>query len=220
MAESIAPGWTAPSSVVAAEAITEIIAESTAQTLADDRAMAAEFHAASADTSADLYVSWPDYHRAIERLALQVHRSGWEFDSIVCLARGGLRVGDICSRLFRKPLAILFASSYDGELGRDRGVLKFAQSLAMTGDRLGPRVLMVDDLADSGATLQASVQWLADRYNLSEVRTATIWCKGCSAIVPDYYDRYLPHNPWIHQPFERYETLDWATLEQAIDGED
>lgn len=207
MAESIAPGRMAFSPVVAAGAA------------ADDRTALAKSRESSADTSADLYVSWTDYHRAIERLALRVHRSGWEFDQIVCLARGGLRVGDICSRLFRKPLAILFASSYDGELGRDRGVLKFAQSLAMTGDRLGQRVLIVDDLADSGATLQASVQWLADRYDLKEVRTATIWCKGCSAIVPDYYDQYLPHNPWIHQPFERYETLDFATLSQAIEGD-
>ena len=207
MAESIAPGRMALSPVVAAGAA------------ADDRTALAKSRESSADTGADLYVSWTDYHRAIERLALRVHQSGWEFDQIVCLARGGLRVGDICSRLFRKPLAILFASSYDGELGRDRGVLKFAQSLAMTGDRLGPRVLVVDDLADSGATLQASVQWLADRYDLQEVRTATIWCKGCSAIVPDYYDQYLPHNPWIHQPFERYETLDFATLSQAIEGD-
>ena len=60
----------------------------------------------------DLYVSWTDYHRLIERLALQIHASGWGFDSILCLARGGLRVGDILSRIYEMPLAILAASSY------------------------------------------------------------------------------------------------------------
>ncbi|TAD80021.1 MAG: phosphoribosyltransferase [Oscillatoriales cyanobacterium] len=163
----------------------------------------------------DFYVSWTDYHQAIERLALRVHRSGWQFDSLVCLARGGLRVGDVLSRLFRKRLAILSVSSYGGDLGRDRGELAFAHSLSMVGDRLGPRLLVVDDLADSGATLQASVQWLRDRYDLAEIRTAALWVKGCSVIVPDYYDRPLPHNPWIHQPFERYETLDLAALDRA-----
>jgi hypothetical protein len=169
--------------------------------------------------SNDLYISWEEYHRAIERLACSVHQSGWAFDQIVCLARGGLRVGDIFSRLFHKPLAILFASSYAGELGRERGQLKFAQSLAMTGDRLGPRVLVVDDLADSGATLEASIQWLRDRYDLSDLRTAVIWYKGCSSIAPDYYDCYLPHNPWIHQPFERYDVMELAELASSIEAD-
>lgn len=168
---------------------------------------------------ADFHLSWTDYHQAIERLALRVYRSGWQFDSLVCLSRGGLRVGDVFSRLFRQRLAILSVSSYGGELGRDRGELAFAHSLSMVGDRLGPRLLVVDDLADSGATLQASVQWLRDRYDLAEIRTAVLWVKGCSAIVPDYYDRYLPHNPWIHQPFERYETLDLSALDRANPGD-
>lgn len=168
---------------------------------------------------ADFYVSWTEYHQAIERLALQIHRSGWQFDSLVCLARGGLRVGDVLSRLFRKRLAILSVSSYGGDLGRDRGELAFAHSLSMVGDRLGPRLLVVDDLADSGATLQASVQWLRDRYQLTEMRTAVLWVKGCSVIMPDYCDRHLPHNPWIHQPFERYETLELTDLEQAHHGD-
>ena len=38
---------------------------------------------------ADLYVSWSDYHQAIERLAAKVHESGWRFNQVVCIARGG-----------------------------------------------------------------------------------------------------------------------------------
>ncbi len=47
-----------------------------------------------------LYVDWAEYHRLIERLALSIHRSGWQFDSVIALARGGLRVGDLLSRIF------------------------------------------------------------------------------------------------------------------------
>ena len=54
-----------------------------------------------------LYVSYDDYHGLIEKLALQIHKSGWQFDTILCLARGGLRPGDILSRIFDKPLAII-----------------------------------------------------------------------------------------------------------------
>ena len=59
-----------------------------------------------------LYVSYEEYHDLIEKLALQIHQSGWPFDTILCLARGGLRPGDILSRIFRVPLAIMFTSSY------------------------------------------------------------------------------------------------------------
>lgn len=59
------------------------------------------------DDGKHLYVSWEEYHQLIERLALKVHASGWEFDQILCLARGGLRPGDMISRIFDRPLGIV-----------------------------------------------------------------------------------------------------------------
>src|SRR5574337_442010 len=58
------------------------------------------------DDGKHLYVSWDEYHLLIERLALKVAASGWAFDQILCLARGGMRPGDVLSRVFDKPLAI------------------------------------------------------------------------------------------------------------------
>ena len=45
-----------------------------------------------------LYVSYDEYHNLIEKLAIKIHQSGWQFDTILCLARGGMRPGDILSR--------------------------------------------------------------------------------------------------------------------------
>ena len=45
------------------------------------------------DDGKHLYVSWDEYHMLIERLALKIAHSGWEFDQILCLARGGMRPG-------------------------------------------------------------------------------------------------------------------------------
>ena len=59
-----------------------------------------------------LYVSYDEYHSLIEKLAIKVHQSGWTFDTILCLARGGMRPGDILSRIFDCPLAIMSTSSY------------------------------------------------------------------------------------------------------------
>jgi uncharacterized protein len=162
----------------------------------------------------DLYVSWSDYHQKIEQLAAQIYQSGWEFDQIVCLARGGLRVGDILSRIYQQPLAILAASSYSGPGKQERGNLTFSRYLTMTTENLGERVLLVDDLVDSGVTLQQTIPWLEQNSNFPvvEIRTAVLWYKACSVIKPDYYVDYLPDNPWIHQPFEHYEQMNLGEL--------
>jgi uncharacterized protein len=91
----------------------------------------------------------------------------------------------------------------------------------MTTPNLGNRVLVVDDLVDSGITLKKSLVWLDRQYGfyIDEVRTAVLWYKACSEFVPDYYVDYLPDNPWIHQPFERYEQLTpkELTAQKALD---
>ena len=162
----------------------------------------------------DLYVSWSEYHQNIEHLAAKIYQSGWKFNQIVCLAKGGLRIGDILSRLYRQPLAILSAASYGGRGDRVRGQIAFSQHLSMIGENLGSRVLLADDLADSGISLREAVCWLEAHHGrqIEEIRTGVIWWKSSSAIAPDYYVDYLPDNPWVHQPFECYEQLTPAQL--------
>lgn len=162
----------------------------------------------------DLHVSWLDYHQKIEQLAVKVYQSNWQFNQILCLAKGGLRVGDILSRIYKQPLAILATSSYTGPGKQERGSLIFSRHLTMTATQIGSRILLVDDLVDSGITLQQTIPWLKQHYGsqVEEIRTAVLWYKACSAIAPDYYVDYLPDSPWIHQPFEPYEHLDIAEL--------
>jgi len=155
-----------------------------------------------------LYVSQDEYNGLIEKLALQVHRSGWRFDTILCLARGGMRPGDVLSRIFGVPLAIMSTSSYRAQAGTEQGHLDLARYITTPQGQIAGRVLLVDDLADTGITLQAVVQRLRGNYpSITELRSAVIWSKGCSTFKPDYAVEDLPTNPWIHQPFEVYDTL-------------
>jgi uncharacterized protein len=159
------------------------------------------------DDGKHLYVSWNDYNMLIERLALKIASSGWVFDQILCLARGGLRPGDVISRVFDKPLAIMSTSSYRSEVGTIQGRLDMAKYITMPSGELAGRVLLVDDLSDSGITLRAVVDRLRSMPSISELRSAVIWNKAVSAYTPDYFVELLPTSPWIHQPFEEYDTL-------------
>jgi hypoxanthine phosphoribosyltransferase len=164
-----------------------------------------------------LYVTWDEYNRLVERLALSVHESGFGFNQIICVARGGLRVGDVLSRIYDLPLAILSTHSYSAEGGTIRGELVIAEHMTMTRPRLGDRVLLVDDMVDSGHTLEAVHNELPKRFpHLTEVKTAVLWWKACSVFKPDFYVEHLPDNPWIHQPFEVYDTLRPGELEARL----
>ena len=155
-----------------------------------------------------LYVSYDEYHSLIEKLAIKVHQSGWQFDTILCLARGGMRPGDILSRIFDKPLAIMSTSSYRADAGTTQGALDIAKFITTPKGEIAGKVLLVDDLADTGHTLNVVIHQLKNNYApITELRSAVIWTKGVSTFQPDYSVELLPTNPWIHQPFESYDSL-------------
>ena len=167
-------------------------------------------------SNSDLHVTWAQYNHLIERLAVQVHESGWHFDAIVCLARGGLRVGDVLSRLFGSPLGVLFTSSYREAGGTQQSSLRIADALSSAGPLPGPRWLLVDDMVDSGETFAQVLPLLKARHpHVREIRSAVLWGKGHSVLRPDYVAEELPHSPWIHQPFERYDTMDFDDLKRS-----
>jgi uncharacterized protein len=168
-------------------------------------------------TESDLWLGYDEYYGLIERLCLSIHESGWKFDQILCLARGGLRVGDVISRIFDLPLAILSTSSYREDSGTKQGELDIARYITISRGEFGGRVLLVDDLVDSGLTLEKVSDHLKRRFpEVTEVRSAVIWWKGSSKTEPDYYVEHLPNNPWIHQPFEDYDSLRPQQLEAWI----
>lgn len=167
----------------------------------------------------DLYVTWDEYHRLIERLTVQVYEAGYHFDAILCLARGGLRIGDVISRVYDMPLAILAASSYREASGMQQGTLDISEYITKTGGEVAGKVLLVDDLVDSGVTMARVIEHLKLRFPaITDVRTAVLWYKSVSSFRPDYFVEYLEDSPWIHQPFEEYDALRPIQLAARLRG--
>ena len=159
----------------------------------------------------DLYVTWDEYFKKIEDLAKIIHSDGWSFNQVVCIAKGGMYIGDIISRIYDVPLAILSAESYKGESVKNkRGSITFSRDLTKTTPNLGSKVLIIDDLADSGITLEKSVEWLQRYYGFyfsEPVKTGVLFYKSVSNFVPNYYVDFLKDSPWIHMPYEKYESI-------------
>jgi hypoxanthine phosphoribosyltransferase len=106
-------------------------------------------------------------------------------------------------------------SSYRSDAGTVQGHLDIARFITTPKGEIAGKVLLVDDLADSGHTLNAVINQLKTNYApITELRSAVIWTKALSTFTPDYSVEFLPTNPWIHQPFESYDAMRPAQLIQ------
>ena len=104
-------------------------------------------------------INWTEYQDLIKQLAKKVKSTYPEklpYDQILCLARGGLLIGDAFNRIFQIPLAILFTSSY--KINQQKGELFIDNQIAKQTNKLGKHILVVDDLVDSGETLTGVIK--------------------------------------------------------------
>ena len=197
------------------ERATGSVSESISELLSEPVSSSVSVSKSADASSKELKVDWSSYHQLIERLVILVHQSGESFDQILCLARGGLRVGDVFSRIFDLPLAILATSSYRDDAGHTQGALNIAPFITTTQGTLSGRILVVDDMVDSGQTLDLVCKHLLYTYpGIASLKTAVLWYKIDSVIEPDYFVEKLSGNLWIDQPFELYDGLSASELAQ------
>ena len=88
----------------------------------------------------------------------------------------------------------------------------FAREISsLAKDKDFERVLLIDDLSDTGLTLNKSIEQLKsygpNKNFIKEVKTACLWKKKSSSFEPDFCPIRLDSDPWIVQPTEHYEEL-------------
>jgi hypoxanthine phosphoribosyltransferase len=148
------------------------------------------------------HVDYQQYHDLVGQVIAKVQRSGFQPDVVLGVARGGLLLADGLSRALKVPMAVVVASSYQDSGGMVQGRLRVSASVASL-DPVRGKVLLVDDLADSGKTLLALREHLEQTLEgLQALKTAVIWVKPHSVIEPDYSALHLKNDVWIVQPFE------------------
>ena len=65
--------------------------------------------------SEKLIVDWKEYNKTVERLAIQVHESGYKPTLLIGIMRGGAPMIDVLSRVFKLKCAYLAVESYSGK---------------------------------------------------------------------------------------------------------
>lgn len=146
-------------------------------------------------------VGWREIEEACRVLAERVRKAGFEPEVLAVVMRGGAIIG----RLFQKysgSQALLHTfgiRSYNKTAERRKAIVY--QYPNKVEDFRGRKVLIIDDICDSGTTLSLARRW-AKESGASEVKTLAIHYRAKASEAPDFWHTKVEENVWIDYPWE------------------
>ena len=154
-------------------------------------------------------ISWERSAILGRHLAQAVRESGYQPDIVVAIGRGGyVPARVVCDYLLHEMLTSIKIEHWgEAALEKPETIIRFPLAVDVTGARL----LVVDDVTDTGDTLTAAVSYLRE-CGATEVRTAVLQHKGTSGFLPDYCAEMVPDWHWIIYPWAVYEDISGFVL--------
>jgi len=138
-------------------------------------------------------VSWDQFHRDSRALAWRLTEEG-PFESMVAITRGGLVPAAIVAReLNIRLVETVSVKSYDH---KNQGDLKILKSISEEVLRGKGKVLIVDDLVDTGATARIV------RAMLPSAHFATVYAKPLGRELVDTFVTEVSQDTWIYFPWD------------------
>jgi hypoxanthine phosphoribosyltransferase len=147
-------------------------------------------------------VSWERFHDLARGLAFAMHRARFHPELIVAIGRGGYMPARLVSDyLDIYDLTDIRIEHYHG--AHMQRVARVRYPLAT--DIAGKRVLLIDDVNDSGDTFETAIQHLREHGEPAQIRTAVLHHKSVSTYRSDFYAEEVTEWRWIIYP--------WAVME-------
>ncbi|MFT4122852.1 MAG: phosphoribosyltransferase [Microbacteriaceae bacterium] len=145
-------------------------------------------------------LSWDDFGRSGRELAQRIADDGFVPDVVVAIARGGLLLaGNIAYALGAKSCGAFNVEFYTG-IGTVLPEPVVLPPLMETASLVGKRVLLVDDVSDSGRTMQLVVGIIEELG--AEVRTVVLYTKSRTVYEPS----------WSWRRTDLWITFPWSAL--------
>jgi hypoxanthine phosphoribosyltransferase len=157
-------------------------------------------------------VSWVRLHSLSYRLAKRIQAHKAEYDAVLAIARGGMPIASIMVDVIDLPVASITISTYQQMSQQREPAIIFG-----TNNLKGKRLLIVDDIVDSGDTLIAATEYAKD-HGAVVTDTATLFYKAHSMIIPTYYVETTAD--WVIFPFEISETTAIYQKKRAANSPD
>jgi len=151
-------------------------------------------------------ISWAEVERLCQRLAALIKESGYRPDLVIAIGRGGyVPARLLCDYMHIMELTSIKIEHYlSGANRQEEAVIRHP----LKADIRGLRVLVVDDVNDTGDTLEAATQHL-QTFQPGEIRTAVMHDKAVTRFDVDYSARKIIKWRWLIYP--------WAVNEDVSD---
>lgn len=158
---------------------------------------------------------WEQLHQHTFQLAQHLRTSGAAFDRVITLAKGGWPMSrSLADFLEVSEVQSLGISFYKGIDQRAAAPIVYQDlPVQITGER----ILLFDDVADTGESLAFSSNYLKER-GAAHITTATVYYKERSQIVPNHFALQVAE--WIIFPYELVETLQLVGTRWLAEGVD
>lgn len=150
------------------------------------------------------YISWSQFYRLCGKLYERISASGYRPDTIIAIARGGYAPARILADYFGvMNLLSLKIEHYHGPDKMPGAVIRYP----LAADISGKRVLLIDDVSDSGDTISAALQHLDACGVPASLRSGVLHLKTTSILKPDYCAKRITKWRWITYPWAVVEDL-------------
>ena len=141
--------------------------------------------------------SWHEFDKDTHNLCSQIKNKSWEPDFIIGIKRGGLVPATKISHLLDKPLMVI---SYQS---RDSSRLDI-DLLEVSHLPLKSQLLLVDDICDSGDTLQKIFKRLTS-LNFEFMKSCSLYYNPSQLFKVDFYEKTIDRRydqRWVIFPWE------------------
>jgi len=146
--------------------------------------------------------SWNNIYDMCLKVADQIKNSDYKMDLIVAVSRGGWIPGRVLSDLLENPKIATIRVEYYEDIYKTRSKPEITQPLTI--DVSGKKILLVDDIADSGHSLKLVKEHLFER-GAADVKICALYRKPWSIVAPDFNARTT--DAWVCFPHEIFETM-------------
>lgn len=144
-------------------------------------------------------ISWEEVVKNSTKIARDIEESSYRAEVVIGILRGGaVPAVLIADALGVSDVGMIEIKLYKGMKRGDRAVLRQPLTLPIA-DR---SVLIVDDVSDSGVTLQLAIDYIR-HHAPKEIRTAALYVKPWTSLYPDYYGEST--EDWLIFPWERFQ---------------
>lgn len=144
-------------------------------------------------------LSWEHIEEIVDELADKIKASGFQPDYIIGITMGGLiPLYFLAKKLDIDKVLTVSATSYEKDKQKELKITYLPEI-----DLRGKKVLLVDDIVDTGNTIKGVSEAVIGKYNPGELKTAAfVVNKDRCKLLPDFYAFEEP-GEWVVFPWEK-----------------